>query len=69
MDARIAEAMHSDLFKAGMDYLSKYTDKYVASNSVHINGVAGAGKTDVVLKKIRQRFNDEETLVLGPTKP
>jgi serine kinase of HPr protein (carbohydrate metabolism regulator) len=44
-------------------------DKYVAANVVHIDGVAGAGKSEVALKAIKKRFNlkDEDMLVVGPT--
>jgi len=38
-----------------------------ALNTVHMNGTAGAGKTEVQLKAIRQRFNKEKALVIAPT--
>jgi predicted ATP-dependent serine protease len=34
---------------------------------VHIDGTAGAGKTDVVLRAIRQRFYKEKALVIAPS--
>jgi hypothetical protein len=46
---RIAEAAHSKEYKAGFKALAKYIDpdRTITPNIVHLNGVGGAGKTDV----------------------
>jgi hypothetical protein len=33
-------------------------NRTVLANTVHLNGVAGAGKTEVQLKHIRNRYSD-----------
>lgn len=68
--ARIAQVAHSKTFKEGFKALAKHLDINNLSlllNTVHINGTAGAGKTAVLLKAVRQRFHDEKALVIAPT--
>jgi hypothetical protein len=67
--SRLAEAAHTKIYKAGFKQLAKKFNKYVTvtPNVVHIDGVAGAGKTEVVLKDVRQRYSDEEVICVGPT--
>lgn len=66
---RIAEAAHNQTYKQGFKILANYLnlDLTVLENYVHLNGVAGAGKTAVQLKHIRERFKDEKALLIGPT--
>jgi primosomal protein N' len=67
--SRLAEAAHSKTYKAGFKALAQQykTQRTITPNIVHIDGTAGAGKTEVVLKAVRQRFKDEDALVIGPT--
>ena len=67
--SRLSEAAHSYMFKAMFKALAKKvkTNRTITANIVHVDGSAGAGKTEVVLKAIRARFKDEEALIIGPT--
>lgn len=67
--SRLGEAAHTKAYKAGFKALAKLVNpnSTVTPNVVYINGVAGAGKTEVVLKNIRQRFYEQQALVIGPT--
>ena len=67
--SRLSEAAHSHIFKAMFKALAKKvkTNRTIAANIVHVDGAAGAGKTEVVLKAIRARFKDEDALIIGPT--
>ena len=67
--SRLAEAAHSKTYKAGFKALAQQykTQRTITPNIVHIDGAAGAGKTEVVLKAVRQRFKDEDALIIGPT--
>ena len=67
--SRLGEAAHTKVYKAGFKALANLInpDRTVTPNVVYINGVAGAGKTEVVLKNIRQRFHEQAALVIGPT--
>lgn len=67
--SRLGEAAHTRAYKAGFKALAKLINpkRTVTPNVVYINGVAGAGKTEVVLKNIRQRFYEQQALVIGPT--
>lgn len=67
--SRLGEAAHTKVYKAGFKALAKLINpsRTVTPNVVYINGVAGAGKTEVVLKNIRQRFYEQQALVIGPT--
>lgn len=69
--SRVGEAATSQQYKEAFKCLANIynVDKYVAANVVHIDGVAGAGKSEVALKAIKKRFNlkDEDMLVVGPT--
>lgn len=69
LDSRIGESLKSSVFKQMIEEIGKYIgiDAYIASNSIHINGVAGAGKTDVVLKKIKQQYEGQKVAVVAPT--
>ena len=67
--SRLGEAAHTKAYKAGFKALAKLINpkRTVTPNVVYINGVAGAGKTEVVLRNIRQRFYEQDALVIGPT--
>lgn len=67
--SRLGEAAHTKAYKAGFKALASLVnpDRTITPNVVYINGVAGAGKTEVVLKNIRQRFYEQAALVIGPT--
>lgn len=68
--SRIGQIAHTPIFKAGFKALAKYAgidNLSKALNTVHMNGTAGAGKTEVQLKAIRQRFHKEKALVIAPT--
>lgn len=67
--SRLGEAAHTTTYKAGFKALAKLINppQTIAPNTVYINGVAGAGKTEVVLKNIRQRFYEQSALIIGPT--
>lgn len=67
--SRLGEAAHTRAYKAGFKALASLVnpDRTITPNVVYINGVAGAGKTEVVLKNIRQRFYEQAALVIGPT--
>lgn len=68
--SRIGQIAHTPIFKAGFKALAKYAGvDYLNKtlNTVHMNGTAGAGKTEVQLRAIRQRFNKEKALVVAPT--
>lgn len=59
----------SPTYKIGLRTLYEYSGDYMnlAENCFHIDGVAGAGKTDVIMKAIRRMHQDKEVLVVGPT--
>ena len=67
--SRLGEAAHTRRYKDGFKALAKIVNpqRTVVPNVVYINGVAGSGKTEVVLKNIRQRFYDQQALIIGPT--
>lgn len=67
--SRLGEAAHTKAYKAGFKTLSKIAKvtNTITPNTVYIDGRAGAGKTEVVLKAIRQRFKEESALIIGPT--
>ncbi len=67
--SRLGEAAHTKAYKAGFKTLAKIAKipTTITANTVHIDGRAGAGKTEVVLKAIRQRFKDEDAFIIGPT--
>lgn len=67
--SRLGEAVHTRTYKEGFKSLIKLIDPKVTvtPNTFYMNGVAGAGKTEVCFKSIRQRFYDQEALVVGPT--
>lgn len=67
--SRLGEAAHTRRYKDGFRALAKVVNpqRTVVPNVVYINGVAGSGKTEVVLKNIRQRFYDQQALIIGPT--
>lgn len=68
--ARLGQVAHSEIYKEGFKALAKYLkidNLNVIPEMVHIDGTAGAGKTDVVLRAIRQRFYKEKALVIAPS--
>ena len=67
---RLGGAAHTKTYKEGFKALARFVNpnRTVTPNIVHVNGVGGSGKTEVVLKAIRQRYNDQDALVAGPTK-
>lgn len=67
--SRLGEAVHTKVYKAGFKALSELINPSmtVTPNTAHIDGVAGAGKTQVVMKNIRQRYSDQDALIIGPT--
>lgn len=68
--SRLSQAAHTELYKIGFKSLIKYLDiddVNAVPEIVHIDGTAGAGKTDVVLRAIRQRFYDQKALVIAPS--
>lgn len=67
--ARLGEATHTKTYKDGFKALVKLINPKmtITPNAFYMNGVAGAGKTEVCFKSIRQRFYDQEALVVGPT--
>ena len=68
--SRLGQAAHSEIYQEGFKALAKYLeidDLNVVPEMVHIDGTAGAGKTEVLLKAIRQRFYDEKALVIAPS--
>lgn len=67
--ARLGESAHTETYKTGFKKLAKIINpnRTVLTNIVHLNGVAGAGKTEVQLKHIRNRYADQKALVIGPT--
>ncbi len=67
--SRLGEAVHTKTYKEGFKNLIKLIDPKVtvSPNTFYMNGVAGAGKTEVCFKSIRQRYYDQESLIIGPT--
>ena len=66
--AQIGEAATSSTFKAGLRSLYEATGTNInfIQNMINIDGIAGAGKTDVVMRAIRHYFKDKQVLVVGP---
>lgn len=70
-NSRLGEAAASAQFREAFELLADtyHIPQTKTCNTVHIDGVSGAGKTEVVLKYIKKRFKttDENILIVGPT--
>ena len=69
--SRLGEAVNSAQYKQAFKYMAtKYNvPQFIAAHTMHIDGVAGAGKTAVVLANVKRRYNvkEDNMIVLGPT--